>query len=165
MDSPDKPSEDLSLDEDPSLDRDSSLDVDSDVLGSDPDASDIEGISSEPDPSMQEYYQLQKELLVLTLVLMVVIFVPVWIVYSLDIALNYLIGACVGVVYLKLLARSVEKLGRQKSKVGKNQLALFVGVIVVASQVDQLQIIPIFLGFLTYKVALIAYMFRALAMI
>ncbi len=120
-------------------------------------------IPLEPDSSMQEYYQLQNELLALTLLLMAVGFVSVWMAYSLNTALNYLIGACSGVVYLKLLARSVEKLGRSTSKVSKNQLALFIGVIVVASQVDQLQIVPVFLGFLTYKAALIAYMFKALS--
>ncbi len=121
------------------------------------------GISPEPHSSMEEYYQLQNELLLLTLGLMTVAFISVWMAYSLNTALNYLIGACSGVVYLKLLARSVEKLGRDTSKVGKNQLALFIGLIVVASQVEQLQIIPIFLGFLTYKAALIAYMFKALS--
>jgi ATP synthase protein I len=112
---------------------------------------------------MAEYYQLQTELLLLTFVRMVVVFISVWMAYSLNTSLNYLIGACAGVVYLKLLARSVEQLGRQKSKVGKNQLALFIGLIVVATQVEQLQIVPIFLGFLTYKAALIAYMFKALS--
>ncbi|MEM7062935.1 MAG: ATP synthase subunit I [Cyanobacteria bacterium P01_B01_bin.77] len=120
-------------------------------------------IAPEPDSSMEEYYQLQNELLLLTLALMLIAFISVWMAYSLNTALNYLIGACSGVVYLKLLAKSVEKLGREKSKVGKNQLALFIGLIVVASQVEQLQIVPIFLGFLTYKAALIAYMFKALS--
>jgi ATP synthase protein I len=121
------------------------------------------GMSPEPDSSMEEYYQLQNELLLWTLLLMLVAFISVWMAYSLNTALNYLIGAFSGVVYLKLLAKSVEKLGREKSKVGKNQLALFIGLIVVASQVDQLQIVPIFLGFLTYKAALIAYMLKSLS--
>jgi ATP synthase protein I len=122
----------------------------------------IGGIPAEPDASMQEYYQLQKELFLSTLILTGIIFPSVWVAYSLNIALNYLIGACIGGVYLKLLAKGVEKLGRSKNKVGKNQLALFIGLIVIASQIDQLQIVPIFLGFLTYKAALIVYMFRVL---
>ncbi|MBX2865047.1 MAG: ATP synthase subunit I [Leptolyngbyaceae cyanobacterium MAG.088] len=120
-------------------------------------------ISSEPNSSMEEYYQLQNELLLLTLGLMLIAFISVWVAYSLNTSLNYLMGASVGVIYLKLLARSVEQLGRSKSKVGKNQLALFIGLIVVATQVEQLQIVPIFLGFLTYKAAIIAYMFKALS--
>jgi ATP synthase protein I len=122
----------------------------------------IGGIPAEPHASMQEYYQLQKELFLSTLILTGIVFPSVWVVYSLNIALNYLIGAVIGFVYLKMLAKGVEKLGRSKNKVGKNQLALFVGVIVVASQLDQLQVVPIFLGFLTYKAALIVYMFKVL---
>ncbi|MEO1400618.1 MAG: ATP synthase subunit I [Cyanobacteria bacterium J06635_1] len=122
------------------------------------------GLSLEPDSSIEEYFQLQRELFVTALISTGVVFFSVWAFYTLDIALNYFLGACIGVVYLKMLAKGVEKLGREKSKVGKNQLALFIGLIVVASQLDQLQVIPIFLGFLTYKVALIVYMFRTLLM-
>lgn len=111
---------------------------------------------------MQEYFQLQQELFKITLILTGVIFISVWIFYSLNTALNYLIGACTGVVYLKLLARNVEQLGRQKSQIGKTQLAVFIGVIIFASQWNQLHVLPIFLGFLTYKAAIIAYMFQTL---
>ncbi len=121
------------------------------------------GISLEPDNSMQEYYKLQQYLLKVTLILTGIIFGSVWFFYSLNTALNYLIGACTGVVYLKLLARNVEQLGRQKGSLSKSHLALFVGLIVTASQWDQLHIVPIFLGFLTYKAAIIAYMFQTLS--
>lgn len=124
--------------------------------------SELGDLSSEPNTSMQEYAQLQQELLTVTLVITGIVFFSVWIFYTLNIALNYVIGACTGVVYLKMLARNVEQLGREKEKVGKSQLALFVGLIIVASQVDQLQIAPIFFGFLTYKAAVIVYMLRTL---
>lgn len=114
----------------------------------------------EPDASMQEYYKLQEDLLKLTLILTGVVFVSVWIFYSLNIALNYLIGACTGVVYLRMLARNVAQLGRGQQKITSSRLALLVGVILVASRVDQLQIMPIFLGFMTYKAAVIFYMLR-----
>ncbi len=113
---------------------------------------------------MQEYYRLQNDLLKSTLIISAVIFTCVWIFYSLNIALNYLIGAGTGVVYLKMLARNVEQLGRGKKQVGKTQLAALVVVIVVASRLDQLQILPIFLGFLTYKAAVIFYMLRTTLM-
>jgi ATP synthase protein I len=117
----------------------------------------------EPNSSMEEYYQLQRFLLRVTLILSAIIFVAVWIFYSLNIAVNYLIGACTGVVYLRMLAKDVERLGREKKQVGKNQLAVFIGVIIVASQWNQLQILPIFLGFLTFKAAILVYMFRILS--
>ncbi|WP_339383270.1 ATP synthase subunit I [Oculatella sp. LEGE 06141] len=114
----------------------------------------------EPDLSMQEYYKLQQDLFKVILILTAIIFVSVWIFYSLNIALNYLIGACTGVVYLRMLARNVEQLGRGKNRVSSSRLALLIGLILIASRWDQLQIMPIFLGFLTYKVAIIFYMLR-----
>lgn len=110
--------------------------------------------------SMQEFYKLRQELLVSTLILTVLIFGPVWYYYSLNTALNYLLGACTGVVYLRLLARNVEQLGQSKDSVGKTQLAVFIGVMIIATQVNQLHILPVFLGFLTFKAAILVYTLR-----
>jgi ATP synthase protein I len=118
-------------------------------------------MSPEPDSSIQEYHALQQELLYTTLVMAAIAFFPVWIFYSLNIALNYLIGACTGVVYLRMLARNVEQLGRGTQQLNKTRLVLLVGLILIASRWDQLQIMPIFLGFLTYKAAVIFYMLRS----
>ncbi len=111
--------------------------------------------------SMQEFYQLSQELLSITLVITGIIFIFVWIFYSLNVALNYLIGACTGVVYLRMLGKDVEQLGGEKNQLSKTRFALFIGLIVIATQWDQLQVLPIFLGFLTYKATLIVYTIRA----
>ncbi|ARV62012.1 hypothetical protein BZZ01_28340 [Nostocales cyanobacterium HT-58-2] len=115
---------------------------------------------TEPVNSMQEFYQLYQELLLITLVLTGIVFISVWIFYSLNIALNYLLGACTGVVYLRMLAKDVERLGNEKNQLSKTRLALLVGIILLASRWNQLQILPIFLGFLTYKATLIIYVVR-----
>ncbi len=107
--------------------------------------------------AMGEYYRLQQNLLICTVAFSAVIFLCVWLAYSLPIALNYLIGACGGVVYLRMLAKNVANLGRGQTKIGSGRLAIVIGLILVASQWQQLQIVPVFLGFLTYKAALIAY--------
>ena len=91
--------------------------------------------------AMEEYFQLQQNLLLCTL----------------PIALNYLIGACGGVVYLRMLAKSVANIGRGGSRSGSGRLALVVGLVLVSTRWNQLEVIPVFLGFLTYKGALIAY--------
>jgi ATP synthase protein I len=114
----------------------------------------------EPDNSMQEFYQLYKQLIIITLVLIGIAFISVWIFYSVNIALNYLLGAFAGVIYLRMLAKDVERLGVEKQSLSKNRLALFVGLIIVATQWQQLKILPIFLGFLTYKATLFVYMLQ-----
>lgn len=128
-----------------------------------PDAETVTTESKSSKNSMDSYYQLQQELLVTTIVLIAIAFGPIWWFYSIKVALNYFVGACTGVVYLKLLARNVERLGTQEQKVGKSQLAVFIGVIIFATQWEQLQVLPIFLGFLTYKAAILVYTLKTVA--
>jgi ATP synthase protein I len=117
--------------------------------------------SSETSNPMQDFYSLQQELLAYTLAFTAIIFISVWIFYSLNIALNYLLGASTGVVYLKMLARDVERIGSENQRISKTRLGLFFAVMIVGTQWNQLQILPIFLGFLTYKAALMVYVIRS----
>jgi ATP synthase protein I len=112
------------------------------------------------DNSMEEYYQLQRTLYLVTLGMSGVIFGSVWYFYSLNTALNYAIGASAGLVYLKMLARDVQRLGVQKSRLGSGRLAPLIGLLVLATQLEKLQILPIFLGFMTYKAAILAYVLQ-----
>lgn len=110
--------------------------------------------------SMEEFYQLEKTLTIVTLIISTLVFFPIWLLYSLNIALNSLLGAIVGVIYLRLLAKDVERLGQQSGRLGIKGLALFGGLIIVASQWQQLHILPVFFGFLTYKLAILLYMLK-----
>ncbi|WP_443029039.1 ATP synthase subunit I [Spirulina sp. CS-785/01] len=117
--------------------------------------------NSNLDDSNLEYYQLQRTLYLVTLGLTVVIFTSVWVFYTLNTALNYLVGSFVGLVYLRLLAKDVGRLGNTKrTVVGFNRLAPLIGLIVFATQLQQLQILPVFLGFMTYKAAIIVYVLK-----
>ncbi|BAQ66553.1 ATP synthase subunit I [Geminocystis sp. NIES-3709] len=107
--------------------------------------------------SMKEFYQLRNNLLISTISISVVSFILVWCFYSLNTSLNYLLGACFSLVYVNMLAREVEKIGKSKKKIGATRLAIFVGLIIVATQREQLQVIPVFLGFMTYKAAILFY--------
>lgn len=119
-----------------------------------------ESTENKQDAAMQDYYQLQNQLLIVTSAITAIVFMSTWWAYSLNVALNYLIGAITGVVYLRMLARDVENMSSAKQPLISGRLALFVGLIIVATQWNQLQILPIFLGFLTYKAAIIVYVLR-----
>jgi ATP synthase protein I len=119
--------------------------------------------SSEPVTNpMQDFYQLQQQLFIYSLAVTGIIFISTWIGFNLNIALNYLLGAIAGVVYLKMLARDVERIGRQQERLSKTRLALFIGLIIVATRLKELQILPIFLGFLTFKVAIVLHTLQSL---
>lgn len=114
--------------------------------------------------AMQEYYQLQQRLLGLTAAFGAVIFPFVWGFYSLQIALDYMLGACVGVVYLRMLGKGVGTIGRKEKNSSAGRLAVVAGVLIVAMRWDQLDVMPVFLGFLTYKAAIIAFVLWTSAM-
>ena len=117
--------------------------------------------SNEQGNSMAVYYQLQRKLYIYTLTLTGIIFIPVWYFFSLNIALNYGLGAITSVVYLRFLAKDVERLGQQHQRLGVKGLGIFVVLIVATSKLPQLHILPVFLGFLTYKGAIIFHMLQA----
>jgi ATP synthase protein I len=108
--------------------------------------------------SEDDYESLKLKLFIITLVLSGLIFLAVTSFYGFKVSLNYLLGACTGVVYLKMLAKSVDELGKQRKRLGYSRLGVFVGIIVLSTRLDQLQILPIFLGFMTYKAAVLVYL-------
>ncbi|MFQ6540125.1 hypothetical protein [Aphanothece stagnina] len=64
-------------------------------------------------------------------------------------------GACAGLLYLRLLSRSVMRLGGDRRSVGKSQLLVPILLVLAASRLPQLELLPALLGFLLYKPAVI----------
>ncbi|MEO0852657.1 MAG: ATP synthase subunit I [Cyanobacteria bacterium J06648_11] len=110
-----------------------------------------------------EYDRLQQRLVTTTFVIGVVIAIALAWVYPVNVALNYGLGALGGVVYFRMLARGVARIGRANRRLGPSRLALVAALVIVATRVDSLQVLPIFLGFLTYKVALLIYAVQVLS--
>ncbi|RZM83041.1 ATP synthase subunit I [Leptolyngbya iicbica LK] len=106
---------------------------------------------------MDSFYRLQAQLLRITIAFSAIVFVATCFTYSLHIGLNYLLGSCTGMVYLRMLSKNVEAIGRSSTRISSSRLALVAAMILVASQWNQLEVMPVFLGFLTYKAALIGY--------
>lgn len=110
-----------------------------------------------------EYDRLQQQLVTTTFVIGVGIAIALAWVYPINVALNYGLGALGGVVYFRMLARGVARIGRANHRLGPSRLALVAALVIVATRVDSLQVLPIFLGFLTYKVALLIYAVQVLS--
>ncbi len=106
---------------------------------------------------MKEFYQLRNSLYLATGVIGIISFLLVWFFYGSNVALNFLLGVCFSLVYINLLAREVERVGVTKKRIGATRLAAFAALMILATRWQQLQLIPIFLGFLSYKGALLFY--------
>jgi ATP synthase protein I len=115
----------------------------------------VESSSTSVDDGMEEYNRLKFKLLVLTLASGVFIGLAVWLSYGWKIALSYALGALVGSVYFRMLTKSVDQLGTKSNRLGFSRLGLFVLLIAIAAKSDQLEVLPAFLGFMTYKVAVL----------
>jgi len=112
--------------------------------------------SAEVSPvSDDEYAQLQRRLILATLAVSAFAVAITALVFDFHIASSLLVGAICGVLYLRLLARSVGKLGKGSKSVSKIQLLVPVLLVLVVSRLPQLELLPALLGFMLYKPAMI----------
>ena len=70
-------------------------------------------------------------------------------------SLSLFVGALSGVLYLRLLARSIGQLGRSSKSVSKIQLLVPIILVLAVSKLPQLELLPALMGFLLYKPSLI----------
>jgi ATP synthase protein I len=144
----------------PSPDAVPPVETSTEVVGA-PKAIDSTAHSHVPDESssvangMDDYLRLQRRMFLAT-VYATALAVPItalW--FDLPTAASLLVGALAGLLYLRLLARSVSRLGIDAKTVGKVQLLVPVVLVLAAARLPFLQILPALVGFLLYKPALI----------
>ena len=109
-----------------------------------------ENLRAHPD----EYAQLQMRILVATISLSIISIGITAIFFDLQTTASLLVGCFFGVLYFRLLARSIEKLGKSSKQVSKIQLVVPVLLVLATAKLPQLDLIPALLGFLLYKPSL-----------
>ena len=114
-----------------------------------------DSVPADPSNGMDDFFRLQRRLLLFTLLLSAVVVAITAVVVSPATAFSLLVGAISGFVYLWLLCRSVSRLGENSRRISKAQFLVPAVLVLVASKVPQLSILPALLGFLIYKPAVI----------
>ena len=84
-----------------------------------------------------------------------------WAAFGGDAARSLLFGSCCGLLYLRLLARSVARLGPDSRSLGRVQLLVPALLVIASARIPALHLLPAFLGFVLYKPALLLQAFLA----
>ena len=104
-----------------------------------------------------EYTKLQLTIFGITFIVSILLASITGIFLGFTFGLSILICAIAGIFYLRLLAKSVGKLGKESSGVSKLQLLVPVCLFIFASKLGSLDIFPSMIGFFIYKPSLILY--------
>lgn len=107
-----------------------------------------------PSP-MVEFFRLRQRVLRLTLIVTIGAGLFTALVWDLRTCFSLLAGATAGILYLFLLSRSVERLGKHANRLGKAHLAVPILLFVLALRLQGLDFVPASLGFLLYKPAIL----------
>ena len=98
-----------------------------------------------------DFFSLQLALFCLTLILSIVITIVSCIFINFSFGLSVFIGSIIGILYLRLLAKSIGNLGKTSSGISKVQLLLPVCLFIFASRNEMIEILPSIIGFFLYK--------------
>lgn len=110
--------------------------------------------SMAPSP-MEEFFRLRQRVFSLTLSITIGAGLLTVLVWDLRTCFSLLAGAAAGILYLLLLSRSVERLGKRSNRLGKAHLAVPVVLFMLALRFQGLDCVPAFFGFLLYKPAIL----------
>jgi len=104
---------------------------------------------------MDGFRRLQRRMLLATTIAAAVAVPIACFAFGWIVGLSLMIGALAGLLYLRLLARSVARLGEASRSLSKVQLLVPVVLVLASSRIPQLQLVPALVGFLLYKPALL----------
>ena len=104
---------------------------------------------------MDGFRRLQRRMLIATVIVSALAVPLTALLVGPSPAISALVGALSGRLDLRLLARSVTRLGEQSRSLEKTQLLVPIVLVLAASRIPQLEILPAFLGFLLFKPAVI----------
>ena len=108
-----------------------------------------------------DYSKLQITIFGITFLVAICIALITGITLGFTFGFSVFIGALAGIFYLRLLAKSVGKIGRESTGVSKLQLLVPVCLFIFASKLGSLDIFPAMIGFFIYKPSLIFYFSRS----
>ena len=108
-----------------------------------------------------EYSKLQIKIYGITFIVAIFIALITGFIFGFNFGFSVLIGALAGIFYLRLLAKSVGKIGRESTGVSKLQLLVPVCLFIFASKLGSLDIFPAMIGFFIFKPSLIFYFSRS----
>lgn len=104
---------------------------------------------------LDDFTRLQNRLLLATLLLSLVTAVITLVIFGGTTAASLSLGAVCGLLYLRLLARSVARLGNGSKSLSRMQIVVPALLVVACTRVPALQLLPALAGFVLYKPALL----------
>ena len=107
------------------------------------------------------FFKLQLAIFSLTLIVSIFASLLTGFFISFSFGLSLFLGSIAGVLYLRLLAKSIGNLGKTNSSISKLQLLIPVCLFVFASKNEFIELLPAIIGFFIYKPALIFYFSRS----
>ena len=108
-----------------------------------------------------DFFSLQLALYCLTLFLSVVLTIISCIFINFHFGLSVFVGSIIGILYLRLLAKSIGNLGKTSTGISKVQLLLPVCLFIFASRNELIEILPSIIGFFLFKPAMFYYFSRS----
>ena len=108
-----------------------------------------------------EYTKLQITIFGITFIVAILVASITGIIIGYTFGFSVFVGAIAGIFYLRLLAKSIGKIGKESNGISQLQLLVPVCLFLFASKLGSLDIFPAMIGFFIYKPSLIFYFSRS----